>query len=50
MVVALRVNMSFNLQNFLDEPSFGKLDSRRKDDLCIAKHFDINVQKKKIWC
>ena len=38
--------MSFNLQNFLDEPSFGKLDSRRKDDLlCIAKHFNINVQK-----
>lgn len=38
--------MSFNLQNFIDDPSFDKLDSCRKDDLLsIAAHFDITVQK-----
>ena len=38
--------MSFNLQDFIDDPSYEKLYSCRKDDLlCIAAHFDITVQK-----
>ena len=38
--------MGFNLQDFIDNPSFEKVDSCRKDDLlCIAKHFNISIQK-----
>lgn len=38
--------MSFNLQDFVDNPSFEKVDVCRKDDLlCIAAHFDITVHK-----
>lgn len=45
-MVTLRVGMSFDLEDFIDNPSFEKLDSCRKDDLlCIAAHFDIFVQK-----
>ncbi|XP_030271730.1 uncharacterized protein LOC115581049 isoform X3 [Sparus aurata] len=38
--------MSFHLQDFIDHPSFEKVDSCRKEDLlCIAAHFNISIQK-----
>ena len=41
--------MSFNLQDFLDNPSVDKLDLSRKDDLlCIAAHFDITVHRNRV--
>lgn len=38
--------MIFVLQEFIDSPSLDKIEMCRKDDLlCIAAHYDINVQK-----
>lgn len=38
--------MSFDLLNFVDDPTIEKLNSCRKDDLLsIAAHFGITVQK-----
>jgi len=38
--------MSFDLQQFLDNPKLDTLEVCRKNDLvCIAAHFDVHVPK-----
>lgn len=37
--------MSFDLKEFLENPSIEKIQACRKDDLSIAEHFDITARK-----
>lgn len=46
MVVGLELRMVFDLQDFIDNPTFEKVDVCHKDDLLsIAAHFDIQKFK-----